>query len=156
MEGKYSYFGESMGTNFPGSCNLMDFASFSCAVENWWGNPSIFQVTKYTIGWESNGKKMLILWQKYEYQFPRISPIRYYFPVLWKTEGKTHAFPIWWSIPQDENLIVKRAHTMVKVWGPIFQAFPIRWVLLPFPSYGKSMRKLMHFPYDEVYHMMVI
>ena len=29
---KYPYFGESMGTNFSGSLNLMDFAAFSNAM----------------------------------------------------------------------------------------------------------------------------
>ena len=33
-------------------------------------------------------------------------------------------------------------------WEPIFQVFPIWWI---FPCYGKSMRKPMLFPYDEVY-----
>ena len=30
---KYPYFGESMGTNFPGSFNSMDFAEYSNAME---------------------------------------------------------------------------------------------------------------------------
>ena len=33
-EEKYSYFGESMGTNFPDSPNSMDFAAFSYAMGN--------------------------------------------------------------------------------------------------------------------------
>ena len=46
---------ESMGTNFPGSLNSIDFAAF----------------------------------------FP------------WEIDGETHAFLIWWSIPQDGNLMEK-------------------------------------------------
>ena len=34
MEEKYPYFGEKIGTNFPGSFNLMDFAVFSHAMGN--------------------------------------------------------------------------------------------------------------------------
>ena len=42
-------------------------------MENWWGNPCISHIIKYTIECESNGKKAPILWEKYEYQFPRFS-----------------------------------------------------------------------------------
>ena len=45
---------------------------------------------------------------------------------------------------------------MEEVWEPISRAFPIQGVLLSFPWYGKTMRKHMTFPYDEVYHMMEI
>ena len=55
-----------------------------------------------------------------------------HFPMLWEIDGETNAFPIWWSIPQDGNLMVKRTHTMETVWEPISHAFPSRWVLLPF------------------------
>ena len=93
MEGKYSYFGESMGTNFPGSCNLMDFASFSCAVENWWGNPSIFQVTKYTMGWESNGKKCSYYGKSMSTNFPESPPYDIIFLSYEKLKGKPMHFP---------------------------------------------------------------
>ena len=55
-----------MGANFPGSPNSMDFAAFSHAMGNWWENPCISHIIKYTIGCESNGKKGPILWEKYE------------------------------------------------------------------------------------------
>ena len=76
--------------------------------------------------------------------------------MLWKINGETHVFPIWWSISKDQNLMIKSTHTMEKVWEPISRAFPIQGVLLSFPWYGKTMRKHMTFPYDEVYHMMEI
>ena len=41
---KYPYFGESIGTNFTVSLNSMDFAAFSNAMGNWWGNLSISHV----------------------------------------------------------------------------------------------------------------
>ena len=62
-----------MGTNFLGSPNLMDFAVFSHAMGNWWGNPRISHIIKSTTEFESNGKKTPILWENYEYQFPRLS-----------------------------------------------------------------------------------
>ena len=62
-----------MGTKFLGTPNLMDFTAFSHATGNWWGNPCISHIIKYTIECECNGKKAPILWEKYEYQFPRFS-----------------------------------------------------------------------------------
>ena len=41
---------------------------------NWWQNTCIPHVMKYTIKWESNGKIASILWEIYEYRFPRFSP----------------------------------------------------------------------------------
>ena len=38
------------------------------------GNPCISHMMKYTIRWESDGKKVSILWGKLNYQFPRFSP----------------------------------------------------------------------------------
>ena len=52
--------------------------------------------------------------------------------MLWEIDEKTHAFSIWWSIPQDGNLMEKPFHFMEKLWEPISQVFPIRWVLLTF------------------------
>ena len=46
-----------MGTNFPGFPTSMDFAVFSHAMKNGLGNPWISHMMKYTIAWESNGKK---------------------------------------------------------------------------------------------------
>ena len=44
---KYSYFGEPMGTNFPGSLNSKDYAAFSNDMGNWRGNLSTFHLMKY-------------------------------------------------------------------------------------------------------------
>ena len=99
---------------------------------------------KYTIAWQSDGRKVPVLWKKHESQFPRFFPIRWVlldFLVLWEIDGENHAFPIWWIIPQDGNLMVESADAMEKVWEPIFQAFPIRGVLLPFLWYGQNDEK---------------
>ena len=61
-----------MGTNFPGFFNSMDFAAFFYAMENCWGNACVSHLMKYTIGWRSNRKKAIILWEKYKYQFSRL------------------------------------------------------------------------------------
>ena len=62
-----------MRTNFSGFPHTMGFVAFSCSIRNWWGNPCISHMMKYTIGWECYGEKSLILWGKYEYQFPRFT-----------------------------------------------------------------------------------
>ena len=61
MGKKHPYYGKSMVINFPDFLRTMGFAAFSCTVENLWGNPYISHMLKYTIGWESNGKKAPIL-----------------------------------------------------------------------------------------------
>ena len=64
---------ESMSTNFPGSPHIIGFAALSRTMGNWWGNPCISHMMTYTIGWDLMGKKAPILWEKYEYQFLRLS-----------------------------------------------------------------------------------
>ena len=148
MGKKDPYYGKSMSSNFPGSPHTMGFigyyrepmvlAVFSHVMVNWWENTCISHVMKYTIKVESNGKKAPILWEKYEYHFPRFSPhdgfgfiflyhgnwwgnlcishmmkytigwesdgkktpilwekYEYQFPRLWEIDEKIHAFPIW-------------------------------------------------------------
>ena len=199
MEEKCPYVRGKMATNFLGSPNSMDFAAFSHAMENWWGNPCISHITKHTMECESNFKKAPILSEKYEYRFPRFSTYDGFcnifpeinflglshsmgFPSIshasgnwrenpgishmvkyatgWQSngknhtfygknmgtnfpgiphsmgficygefDGKTHPFPMWWSTPQDGNLMEKSTHTVWKVWVPISQVLHIRWVL---------------------------
>ena len=74
MGTNHPYYGKSVSTNFPGSPNTKGFVAFSHTIKNWWGHPCISHMLKYTIGWESNGKKASILWEKYGYPFSRLSP----------------------------------------------------------------------------------
>ena len=51
---------------------------------------------KYTIGWESDGKKVPILWEKYDYQFHRFLPYDGFcciFLYYGKLMGKPMHFP---------------------------------------------------------------
>ena len=129
-------YGKSMSTSFPCSPHTMGFVAFSRTMRNWWGNPCISHIMKYIIGWESNGKKAPILWEKYEYQFPRLFPYHGFcciFPYCGKFMGKPmhfsyavvyHRLGIRWE---------KSTHTMGKVRVPISQTLPILWILLHFP-----------------------
>ena len=51
-----------------------------------------------------------------------------------------HRVGIWWN---------KSTHTLEKLWVPLSQALPIRWVLCLFQCYGILMGKPMHFSCDE-------
>ena len=85
-----------MSTNFPGPPHTMGFVAFSCAMGNWWDNPCISHMMKYIIGLESDGKKVPILWEKYDYQFPRFSLYNGFcciFPYYGKSMGKSMHFP---------------------------------------------------------------
>ena len=135
MEKTRPYYGESGSTNFPGSPHTMGFVAFSCTTGNWWGNPCISHLMKYTIGWGSYGEKSPILWEKYKYQFPRFIPYERFcciFSYYQKLMGKPMHFPhnevyhrmgIGWE---------KSTHPMGKAWVSISQTFPIPWVLLHF------------------------
>ena len=166
-----------MGTNFLGSPNSTDFTAISQAMGNWWGNPCISHIIEYTIECESNGKKALILWEKYEYQFPRFSTYNGFcgiflgtnfrdfpiwlvwlsFPMLWEINEKTNAFPMWWSIPLNGNLLEKKRPYYGKSMSTNIPGSPYyNDFSCIFLYYGKLMGKPMHFPYDEVCHRMGI
>ena len=113
---------KSISTNFPGSTHTKGFVAFSRTMRNWWGNTCIFHMIRYTIRWESNGKKAPILWRKkYEYQFPPDFP---------HTMG-----------------FVAFSHTVGNLWGNACISHMLKytrgWELdgkkTPMPYYGKSM-----------------
>ena len=72
-----------------------------------------------------------------------------YFFMLPDIDGRPMHFPydkayhrvgIWWK---------KSTHTLEKLWVPLSQAFPIRWVVCLFQCYGILMGRPMHFSCDE-------
>ena len=88
--------GKSMSISFLDFPHTMGFDAFSCAAENLWGSPYISHMLKYTIGWELDGKKAPMLWEKYGYQFSRLSPYHglcCIFPCCGKFMGKPMHFP---------------------------------------------------------------
>ena len=149
MGKKHSYYGKSLVANFPGFPHMMNFAAFSHIMGKWWEIPCISHMIKFTIGWESDGKKVPILWEKYDYQFPRFSPYDGFcciFPYCGKLMGKPihflydqvyHRMGIRWE---------KSTHAMGKVWLPIPQLLPIRWALLHFPMLWEIDGKTQAFP----------
>ena len=144
--------------------------------EIWWENPCIFHAMKYIIGWESNRKKHPYYGKSMSTNFPgsphtmgfaeyywepisQSFPIQWFwlsFPVLQEIDEKTHAFPMWWIILYNGNLMGKSTHTMWRVWVPISQVLPIWWVLLHFPEVWEVDGETHVFPNDEVCHRMGI
>ena len=89
----------------------------------------------------------------------QVHPIRrvlLHFPILWKIDGETHAFPIWWSIPFDGNCMEKNRPYYGKSVSTNFPVHPYVGFCYIFPYYEKLTGKPIHFPYDEVYHRIVI
>ena len=153
MRKKYPYYVKSIITNFPGFPHTMGFVAFSRTMENWWENPCISHMMKYTIGWESDGKKVPILWEKSDYQFPRFSPYDGFcciFPYYGKLMEKPMHFPYDEVYQRMGIRWEKSTHTMVKVWLQIFQVFPYDGFCCIFPCYGKLIGKPKHFPHDEI------
>ena len=56
-EKKHPYYEKSTIINFTVLPQTMGFVAFPCTVGNLWGNPYIYNMLKYTIGWESHGNK---------------------------------------------------------------------------------------------------
>ena len=60
-------------TNFPGFYHLMGFPAFSHAMGNWWQNPCISYMMKYTTWWKSNGKNRPLYGTSMGTNFPGLS-----------------------------------------------------------------------------------
>ena len=113
------------------------------------GKPCTSHVTKDTTEWESNGKKALILWEKYEYQFPRSSPYDG-FCGTFQYYGKLIIKPMYFPYNEVYHRIGirwrKSTHAIGKVSLLIFQVFPIQWVLSHFPALWEIDGKTHVFP----------
>ena len=148
-----------MSTNFPGSPHTMSFAAFSCAMGDWWGNPCISHMMKYTAGWKSHGEKPPILWEKYEYQFPRFTHTKGFVAF-------SRTMRNWWGNPCISHMMKytigweSNGRKAPIIWEKYEYQFPR---LSPYCRFcciflycGKFLGKPMHFPYAEVYHRMGI
>ena len=115
-----------MSTIFLGSPHTMNFVAFSCTIGNSWGNPCISHIMKYTVGWESYGEKSTMLWETYEYQFPRLSPC-HGFCCIFLYCGKfmgTHTVPICLKYCIRWELDVKKAPRLWEMYDYWFPRFP--------------------------------
>ena len=128
-------------------------------MRNWWGNPCISHMMKYIKRWESNGKKAPILWEKYNYRFPRLSPYHgfcYIFPYWGKFMGKPMHFPyaeyiIGWESDGKKALILWKKYDY-----QFPRLSPYHGFCCIFLYFGKFTGKPIHSPYAEVYHRIVI
>ena len=70
MEEKYPYFGEKIGTSFPGFLNSMDFAAVSHATGNRWRIPSLHILSSVPQDVNLIGKKHLYYGESMSTNFP--------------------------------------------------------------------------------------
>ena len=159
MGKKHSYSGKSMSICFPDFPHTMGFVAFSCTVGNLWENPCISHMLKYSIGWESTGKKAPILWENYGYRFPRFSRyhgfsfIFLYCGKLWGNPCISHMLK--YTIRWEPN--GKKASILWEKYGYQFSRLsPYHGFRCNFPYCGNVIAKPMHFPYAEVFHRMGI
>ena len=92
----HPYYEKSVSNNFPNSPHSKGFVTFSRTIRNWLWNPCISHMIKYTIRWKSYGEKSPMLWERYEYQFPRFTSLEgfcYIFSYYEKLMGKPMHFP---------------------------------------------------------------
>ena len=154
MEKTRPYYGESGSTNFPGSPHTMGFVAFSCTTGNWWGNPCISHLMKYTIGWGSYGEKSPILWEKYKYQFPRFIPYERFcciFSYYQKLMGKPMHFPHNEVYHRMGNWMGKKHPSYGKSMSIIFPDFPHT---MGFIAFFRTMGNLWGNPC--ISHMMIL
>ena len=107
-----------MRANFSGPPHTMGFVGFFRAMGNSWKNPRISHMMKYTLGWKSDGKKVPILWEKYDYQFPRFllyDGFCWILPYYGKLMGKPMHFPYGEVYHRTGIVWEKITHTMGKV-----------------------------------------
>ena len=154
FDGKnYPYYRKSMITSFPDFLHTTGFVAFSRTMASWWENPCISHMMKCTIEWELDGKKAPMLWEKYDYQFPRFSPCDG-FCCIFPFHGKLMGKPMHFSYDEVYDRMgigwEKSTHAMWKIWLPISQVFPIRWVLLHFPMLWEIDGKTQVFPISWV------
>ena len=104
------------------------------------GKPCISHIIKYTIECGCSGKKA-----------PNQGPISQSFPIrwvwlsflmLWEINEKTHAFPMWRSIPLNGNLMEKKGFILWEKYDHQFPWFsPCGRFCCIFLYYGKLMGK---------------
>ena len=119
-----------MGTNFLGIPHSM---GFTMLWEIWGENPCISHVMKYTIGWESNGKKHPYCGKCMSTRFSPYDGFCCIFLYYGKLVWKPMHFPFDEACYRMGIVLGKIIHTMGKVWVPISQVHSIRCVLSRFP-----------------------
>ena len=136
MGKKHPYYGKIMSISSLDFPHTMGFVAFFRTMGNLWGNPYIYHMLKYTMGWEWDGKKAPVLWENYDYRFPRLSPY-HGFCCIFLYCGKFMGKPIHFSYAEVYHRMgigsEKSTHAMGTVWLSISKLFPIPWVLLHFP-----------------------
>ena len=144
---KYEY-------QFPRFFHTIGFVAVSCTMGNWWGNPCISHMMKYTIGWESFGKKITHTMGKVWVPISQVHSIQLvllHFPVLCEIDGETHAFPTCWSISYDGDPIGRKHSYYGKSMSINFPDFPHT---IGFVAFSRTVRIWWENPC--IFHMMAM
>ena len=118
---------------------LFPYDEFCCIfpyLEKFMGKPIYSPYAEVYYGWELDGKKATMLWEKYGYRFPRLYPYHRFcciFPYCGKFMGKPMHFPYAELYHRMGIAWGKSTHAMGKVWVSVSQTFLIPWVLLHIP-----------------------
>ena len=125
-----------MSANFPGSPYYDEFCCIFLYYGKLMGKPMHFP-------YEEVYHRMGIVWGKITHSMGKVwvpisqvHPIRrvlLHFPVLWETDGETHAFPLWRSMPKDGNLMRKKHPYYGKSMSINFPGFPHTMGFVAFP-----------------------
>ena len=121
MKENFPYFREKM--------RLFQFDGFRCiysSFENSQGNPCISHIMFCRSFREPISQTF-----PYDGLFPFLP-----FPMLWESDEKTRAFPIWWSIPQDKNLMEKASILRKKHGNQFSRLYPYDGFCCIFPFIG--------------------
>ena len=159
MGKKHPYYGKSMSINFPDFSYTMGFVAFSRTVGNLWGNPCIFHMLKYTIGWELDGKKAPTPWEKYGYRmvidfsdFPHTMGFVEFSRTVGNLQGNpciSHMLFPKYTIRWESN--GKKAPMLWEKYEYQFpRLFPYHGFCCIFPYCGKFTGKPIYLPYDDI------
>ena len=133
--------------NFPGFSHSMGFPVIYRAMGNWWENPCISHMMKYTTGLESNRKTT-------HFMEKALEPISQAFPIRWVSLTFVILWEVWW-----ENTCISHVMKYTTKWESngkkalilseklehqFPRLFPYHGFCCIFPCCRKLMRKSMH------------
>lgn len=122
-----------MGIYIPGLSHSLGVNVFSYAMRNSWQNQFI--------GRGSDGRKLLILWEKYGYQFPRLSPQDGFCCIL-PCYGKLAPRPMHFTYEEIPELFPLYQFRWSKAPFALCQVFHPRYSYHPNPT---PFRQILHF-----------
>ena len=126
------------------------FVTFSRAMGNWWGNPYISHMLKYTTGWGSNGKKHPYHGKSMGINFPGFAHLMVFTEFSYAIESwleNLHISHVMKSTIGWESNRKKAPIPWEKCYYQFLRSSPYNGFCWIFSCYGKLMGKPMCFSY---------